>query len=74
MPGEGDDVRGDVERVRGGSGDDVLTGAPGFQTLVGGPGDDLLFALDGAADLFDCGSGSDTVSADPQDSLTACES
>ena len=48
--GEGDFIAGDdVDAVRGGSGDDVLTeNAPG-RTLFGGPGNDRL---NGASDMF----------------------
>ena len=39
---EGDNVRGDVENVRGGNGDDVLLGNARHNTLDGGAGDDRL--------------------------------
>jgi len=40
--GELDDVRDDVEIVRGGSAGDTITGGSGNDTLFGGPGDDTL--------------------------------
>ncbi|MEZ5099791.1 MAG: calcium-binding protein [Thermoleophilia bacterium] len=59
-PGEGDDVRADVENVLGGSGADVLRGSAGANTLNGGPGNDVL---DGGAgpDVLTGGIGVDTV-------------
>jgi hypothetical protein len=42
VPGEGDDVRGDVEGVRGGSADDTLVGNAASNRLFGRGGDDLL--------------------------------
>jgi Ca2+-binding RTX toxin-like protein len=41
-PGEGDDIRDDVEAVVGGAGDDVLTGGDHADMLLGGNGDDTL--------------------------------
>lgn len=89
-PGEGDAVgyasgwgRLDVEEVRGGHGDDVLTGSPWSSTLVGGPGadrlrggdrPDVLDGVDGVEgnDVLDGGYGPDTCTADPGDEVTAC--
>lgn len=73
----------DVEEVRGGSGDDVLTGSPWRDALVGGLGADLLRGLgdsdtlrgtDGVEgnDRLDGGDGTDTCTADPLDALTSC--
>lgn len=50
-PGEGDNVRSDVENVFGGRGDDVLIGHDGANQLVGEGGDDTLSGL-GGNDLF----------------------
>jgi Ca2+-binding RTX toxin-like protein len=46
--GEGDDVRGDIEVVEGGSGNDVIVGNAADNTLLGGAGDDTL--IGGAGD------------------------
>ena len=62
--GEEDDVRTDVERVLGGSGDDTLTGSPGPDFLDGLGGDDRLSGRGGADTLQggDGSSGSDFLS------------
>jgi Ca2+-binding RTX toxin-like protein len=59
--GEGDDIRGDVERVRGGSGDDVLTGDDGGNDLFGAEGDDRLAGA-GGDDILRGGTGEDAAS------------
>jgi Ca2+-binding RTX toxin-like protein len=46
--------------IRGGEGDDVLTGGAGADKLIGGPGDDELNGR-GGNDLLIGGSGSDTL-------------
>ena len=59
--GPGDD-RAEERAVHGGSGDDVLSGGAGGDALYGGPGNDRIFSVgDGAGDIVDCGSGTDTV-------------
>jgi uncharacterized delta-60 repeat protein len=67
--GEHDDVRGDVENLTGGSGNDRLTGSPsgnslrgmdGNDTLDGGAGDDLLFG-GGGDDVLTGGDGRDKL-------------
>lgn len=45
---EHDDVRPDIEELRGGSGADALTGGPGNERLIGGPGNDVLVGAAGA--------------------------
>jgi len=67
--GEGDDVRSDVEDVTGGNGNDILAGNGAVNALTGGPGDDLLLLRDGGPDHGTCGSGRDSVVADPVDDL-----
>ena len=66
---EGDDIQGDVERIRGGSAGDTLTGdananvligQAGQDTLVGGGGDDTLQGGDGL-DILQGGDGADTL-------------
>ncbi|RHW24585.1 calcium-binding protein [Nocardioides immobilis] len=49
--GEGDNVKGDVEVLRGGTANDVLAGSGDAERLYGGPGDDVL-AGNGGADLL----------------------
>jgi Lysyl oxidase len=60
-----------------GTGDDELRGDDGVDILTGGADDDRLYDRDGNAaerDKFNCGSGNDTVRADPTDRVTAsCE-
>jgi Ca2+-binding RTX toxin-like protein len=74
--GEGDDVGADVERVTGGTADDVLDGGPGSDVLDGGPGSDMLRGLegadalmggdvDGAADALSGGPGPDALNGGP---------
>jgi hypothetical protein len=70
--GETDDVGGDVERVDGGAGEDVLIGSAGSDFLYGGPGND---ALDGGAgaDLLSGGADNDTIAArDGTPDLISC--
>lgn len=61
-PGEGDDVRTDVEHAAGGSGSDTLTGSGSSNVLEGGSGIDTLAGL-GANDylIVSDGKGDDTV-------------
>ncbi len=63
-PGEHDNVAADVEIVRGGSGDDHLSGGTGPHTLFGGPGNDTFDqgSAPGGADVMNGGPGIDTVS------------
>jgi Ca2+-binding RTX toxin-like protein len=46
--GEGDNVRGDVEGVTGGTGDDTITGNAAPNSLWGNGGDDIVDGRDGA--------------------------
>jgi Ca2+-binding RTX toxin-like protein len=59
--GEGDNVRGDMENVTGGHGDDEITGNSKNNRLLGGPGDDRLVGLAGD-DWLDGGLGADFMS------------
>lgn len=59
-PGEGDDVRSDVEVLLGGPGADRLTGGDGNDTLRGNGGDDVLDGGRGS-DVLEGGSGEDTA-------------
>lgn len=63
-PGEGDNLRGDIEEILGGRGDDVLTGtddATVQNRLVGNDGNDTLTGLAGIDKLF-AGNGKDFLS------------
>jgi hypothetical protein len=67
--GAGDDV------VLTGGGADTLTGGTGADTLSGGAGDDSFQARDSETDRVVCGGGSDSGTADAQDTIAAdCES
>jgi Ca2+-binding RTX toxin-like protein len=58
--GEGDDVQGDVEEVRGGPGDDTLVGDGKANVLLGRAGNDLLMGADGD-DMLVGGLGNDSL-------------
>ena len=58
---EADNVRPDVERILGGSGDDTLTGNNATNVLSGGAGNDLLDLGRGAGDVAIGGVDVDTV-------------
>jgi hypothetical protein len=68
-PGEGDDIRGDVEALSGGAGDDLLVGNDQANVLSGGFGHDVLRGAGGAdlllgwgdGDILDAGPGVDDV-------------
>jgi hypothetical protein len=61
----------------GGGGNDELRGDDGVDVLSGGANDDRLYDRDGNAaerDRFNCGTGNDTVRADPTDRVSSsCE-
>ncbi len=65
------------DTLYGGPGDDELRGADGVDVLSGGASDDRLYDRDGNAaerDRFNCGTGNDTVRADPTDQVaSSCE-
>ena len=60
--GEGDAVDASVERILGGTGNDVLTGTPGADELVGNRGDDTIDG-GGGPDVLDGGPGNDTLAS-----------
>jgi len=62
-PGEGDYVLEDVEKVVGGSGDDVLLGDGRSNVLVGGPGNDRISGAEGD-DTLAGEEGNDELSGD----------
>ena len=62
-----------IESVVGGPGRDVLTGNAAPNTIDARAGNDTLNIAGGGADTALCGPGFDTVRADLQDHLVACE-
>ena len=58
--GKKDNVRGDVETIVGGSGNDTITGGSVANTLTGNGGDDTLSGGDGV-DTLDGGAGADNL-------------
>jgi Ca2+-binding RTX toxin-like protein len=66
--GDGNDT------LEGGSGDDILRGNKGVDTQSGGAGNDFIDSRGDKADIISCGTGMDTVKADPSDSVAPdCE-
>ena len=73
----------DIEGIRGGSGNDVLTGrrkladvligGRGHDRLDGLSGKDKLLAADGQRDIVNCGADRDRFSADGKDRVRGCE-
>jgi hypothetical protein len=65
------------DTLRGGGDDDELRGSDGVDVLSGAAGDDRLYDRDGNTaerDRFICGTGVDTVRADPTDRIaSSCE-
>ena len=59
--------------LRGGAGGDVLEGHAGKDGYTGGAGNDILNALDGIAEIVDCGADDDSAENDPFDVLIGCE-
>ncbi len=79
---EADDVQVDVERVRGGTGDDELTAGPsrsrlvgggGADVLVGGAGNDKLEGHAGDDDLDGAGGNDELFGGDNADALSAVD-
>jgi hypothetical protein len=71
----GDQLVGDDQPnlIDGGPGNDTIVGGGGADRLYGGPGNDTINSFDGTADIVNCGPGTDTVMADPDDVLIGCE-
>lgn len=61
------------DRLYGGPGSDRLYGGPGSDRVYGGPGNDTIDVRGGRSDYVDCGGGRDTVRADKNDIVRACE-
>jgi Ca2+-binding RTX toxin-like protein len=55
-----------IDKLEGGDGEDTLIGGAGADKLSGGDGDDLFFVSgsDGVGDIYDGGSGTDTLDFD----------
>jgi Ca2+-binding RTX toxin-like protein len=71
---EQDDVLPDVENVRGGAGNDTLTGNDRANTLSGGDGNDFINSRDSGADEVQCGRDSDRAVVDSLDTVESrCE-
>lgn len=65
---EGDDT------IYGGYNRDLIDGGAGKDTIWGENDPDTIYAVDGEVDTINCGSGTDTVTADPEDVVAAsCE-
>ena len=69
---EGDNVKSDVENVRGGRGADTLTGSSVANTLEGLAGNDVLDGQ-GGIDRLVCGTGADRAVRRTGDRYSACE-
>jgi Ca2+-binding RTX toxin-like protein len=70
------DGGGGDDRIEGGPGDDHLSGSAGSDSISAGAGDDTVDAVYWAGvdpDVVDCGPGTDTVTAEPEDQLIDCE-
>jgi hypothetical protein len=76
---DGDDIRGDVEVVIGGRGNDQFIGNASGNEFLGGPGadiyqgaggGDLIIDVDGTPDRVDCGTGTDEARLDLTDVVT----
>jgi thermitase len=63
------------DTIKGGYNRDTIYGGGGEDTISGENDPDTIYAVDGRIDTIDCGSGDDTVTADPEDNVAAnCES
>jgi Ca2+-binding RTX toxin-like protein len=61
------------DNLRGGEGDDELHDAGGTDDFSGWNGNDMIFNLDGVADIVGCGPGNDTVQYEAVDTFFECE-
>jgi Tol biopolymer transport system component len=74
--GKGNDtLTGDTgnDTLVGGAGNDKLTGGGGKNKYSAGPGADVVNAVNGKAEVVDCGSGKDTARVDKRDKARGCE-
>ena len=64
----------DNDTIYGGYNRDTIYGGGGQDTILGENDADTIYAVDGEVDTINCGSGTDTVTADPNDNVAAnCE-
>jgi len=61
------------DKIYGDAGNDALVGGSGRDSMFGGTGNDTFWAVDGARDVVDCGSGKDTATVDRFDVARGCE-
>ena len=61
------------DKLSGGGGKDTIAGGKGTNTIRAGGGGDVVNAANGKPERVDCGTGSDRVRADMDDTLTGCE-
>jgi List-Bact-rpt repeat protein/hemolysin type calcium-binding protein len=62
-----------TDTLIGGPGADRLTGGKGKDVLLAGAGNDVIAARDGLRDSIVCGPGTDRVTRDKIDAISACE-
>jgi len=63
-----------IDTIYGGYNSDTIYGGGGQDTILGENDADTIYAVDGEVDTINCGSGTDTVTADPKDNVDAnCE-
>jgi hypothetical protein len=67
--GAGTDTLSSIEDLTGSDHNDVLTGSSVFNSILGGDGDDDVHVNDAGPDQVGCGIGTDTVTADSQDTV-----
>ena len=63
VPGEGDDIGGDIEAIEGTNGNDTFVGSAGVDVFSGNGGNDDIHGAGGADDLYG-GGGDDTIAGD----------
>lgn len=61
------------DTIDAGAGNDEIDGGDGRDAIKAGRGDDTIDVRDRKRDTVDCGTGKDTVVADPEDRLKGCE-
>jgi Ca2+-binding RTX toxin-like protein len=71
----GDQLDGEAgpDVIKGGRGADWITGGAERNRIDAGPGNDMISSANAVAETVSCGSGRDTIWADPSDRLVGCE-